>query len=136
MTRLLASAVNPQELAVLDEALAKMPASAEESGLAGLLRQLAALVRAGADVQLLSPESELTPNQAAEVLKMSRTHLYKLLDVGQIPFHRVGRDRRIRLADVIAFSEAREATRSELAERFAHAERARTAAIDELADLL
>ena len=78
----------------------------------------------------------LTPNQVAERLGMSRSHLYKLLDRGELMSHRVGRDRRIRLADLIAFETQRDHDRRELAERFANQRQTRTGAINELADLL
>lgn len=45
----------------------------------------------------------LTTNQAAARLGMSRPFLIKLLDQGNIPFHRIGRDRRILLSDVNRF---------------------------------
>jgi excisionase family DNA binding protein len=67
---------------------------------------------------------------------MSRTHLYKLLDRGEIMFHRVGRDRRIRLRDLVAFEAQRDGDRLELAERFAHQHKTAAAATDEIADLL
>lgn len=67
---------------------------------------------------------------------MSRTHLYKLLDRGEIVFHRVGRDRRIRIYDLLEFEEQRQRDRRELAERFAHQRQTAAAASDEIADLL
>ena len=50
---------------------------------------------------------------------MSRTHLYKFLDDGAIPSHRVGCERRIRTIDLAAFIAQRDIERRELAERFA-----------------
>jgi len=67
---------------------------------------------------------------------MSRTHLYKLLDRGEIVSHRVGRDRRIRLSDLIDFETQRQSDNRELAERFANQQKTRSGAIDELAELL
>ncbi|MGW6277990.1 helix-turn-helix domain-containing protein [Kribbella sp. NPDC055071] len=90
-----------------------------------------------ADELIVSGDSgALTPNQAAERLGMSRTHLYKLLDRGEIAFHRVGRDRRIRPRDLLAFEAQRDHDRRELAERFAHQRETAVAATDEIADLL
>lgn len=80
--------------------------------------------------------AELTPNQAAARLGMSRTHLYKLLDSGEIPSHRVGRDRRIRVIDLAEFESQRQRDRRELTERFANREQTRQGAIDDVADLL
>lgn len=82
------------------------------------------------------PEAELTPSQAATILKMSRTHLYKLLDSGEIMSHKVGRDRRIREADLIEFERLRDRDRRELAEKFAQQNQTRSGAINEIADLL
>lgn len=102
------------------------------SELRDLLLGLTERVESGTDVALLGADSELTPNQVATRLKMSRTHLYKLLDKGALPYHRVGRDRRIMFADVVAFERKRQHDRRELAEQFAHADKSRESAIDEL----
>lgn len=73
--------------------------------------------------------------QVATRLGMSRTHLYILLDRGEIVSHRVGRDRRIRVTDLLEFEQRRQQDRRELAERFAKQTQTRNAAIDEIADL-
>ena len=101
-----------------------------------LLQSVIDCVRAGDDLAAVSPLTVLRPGQAAERLGMSRTHLYKLLDQGEIVSHRVGRDRRILLRDLIVFEERRQRDRRELAERFASQSKTREGAIDELADLL
>ena len=100
-------------------------------------RPVASLTRKtldGADLALIEETSEYTPAQAATQLGMSRTHLYKLLDRGEIPSHRVGRDRRIRREDLMQFEADRQRDRRELAERFAHRDRTRTSLVDELAN--
>jgi len=101
-----------------------------------LLLSLSRCIRDGATITVADDSTALTPNQAAERLGMSRTHLYKLLDRGEIPFHRVGRDRRIRLPDLADFEARRQRDRRELAERFANQHRTRAEAIDDIADLL
>jgi excisionase family DNA binding protein len=101
-----------------------------------LLQSVIHCLRAGDDLAAISPEMDFRPSQAAERLGMSRTHLYKLLDQGEIMFHRVGRDRRIKLRDLVAFEERRQRDRRELAERFASQGQTHGGAIDELADLL
>jgi excisionase family DNA binding protein len=78
----------------------------------------------------------LTPNQAADRLGMSRTHLYKLLDRGEIMSYRVGRDRRIQLNDLLAFESKRQRDRRELAERIATQQKTLGRAIDEVASRL
>lgn len=51
----------------------------------------------------------LTTNQAAARLGMSRPFLIKLCDQGDIPFHRVGRDRRILISDINDYLARRDA---------------------------
>ncbi|WP_454854106.1 helix-turn-helix domain-containing protein [Promicromonospora soli] len=99
-----------------------------------VLLALSRAARDGSQLSVVDAETVLSPNQAAERLGMSRTHLYKLLDRGEIVFHRVGRDRRIRVSDLISFEAQRQRDRRELAERFASQDRTRASVIDEVAD--
>lgn len=78
----------------------------------------------------------LSHNAAAKRLGMSRTHLYKLLDDGEIPSHRVGRDRRILVRDLVTFQIARDESRRRLAADFNHRDAVDARAAAELADLL
>ena len=101
-----------------------------------VVRALIGHLRDGAEIAAFEPNETFTPNAAADRLGMSRAHLYKLLDRGEIVFDRVGRDRRIPFAELLKFEERRQRDRRDLAERFAHQQQTRDAAIDELADLL
>ncbi|MFI6077684.1 helix-turn-helix domain-containing protein [Actinoplanes sp. NPDC051343] len=101
-----------------------------------VIRALTESIRAGAEITAFEPTATLTPNEAADRLGMSRAHLYKLLDRGEIVFDRVGRDRRIPFAEVIKFEQRRQHDRRELAERFARQQQNRAAAVDELSDPL
>ena len=118
------------------DALGEFAASGVGPEMRDLLQSVIDCVRAGDDLAAVSPTTTLSPSQAAARLGMSRTHLYKPLDQGEIMSHRVGRDRRIALGDLIAFEERRQRDRRELAERFASQSTTRGGAIDELADLL
>jgi excisionase family DNA binding protein len=48
-------------------------------------------------------DAEVSPEKAAEILRISRPTLLKKLDNGEIPFHYVGSHRRIAVADVLAY---------------------------------
>lgn len=121
-----------EQLDALDE-FARSGAGPE---LRDLLLSISRCIREGDEVVTVDGDKTVTPTQAAERLGMSRTHLYKLLDRGEILSRRVGRDRRIRMRDLLEFEMQHQRDRRELAERFAHQRKTATAANDEIADLL
>ncbi|MHB1833473.1 MAG: helix-turn-helix domain-containing protein [Solirubrobacteraceae bacterium] len=83
---------------------------------AAALRALRLLVRRmveGERLTVLSPPQELSTQQVAELLHVSRPHLIKLLERGEIPFHKVGTHRRIASSDLLAYRAARDAKRQQ-----------------------
>lgn len=118
------------------EALDEFAQSNAGPELRDLLLDLTRRMRDGDELIAVDADATLTPNQAAQRLGMSRSHLYKLLDRGEIVSHRVGRDRRIRVRDLVEFQARHHRDQRELAERFAHQRKTATSAENEIADLL
>jgi len=72
-------------------------------GAAALLMDILEAMAAGRGVTLIPENAELTTVQAAEILNVSRPFLIKLLEESAIPHRKVGKHRRLRMEDVMAY---------------------------------
>lgn len=75
--------------------------------LASILERVADLLSSGKAVCMMTCDTQLTTQEAADMLGVSRPTLVKLLEDGQIPFTKVGRHRRIRLDDLQEYANRR-----------------------------
>lgn len=105
---LLLSEGDPVAVNISGRKKVELPAALRE-----LVARGAAELAEGRRIVLVASAAELTPNQAAQLLGVSRPFLVRLLDDGTIPSRRLerSRHRRVRLEDVLAFQRRREARR-------------------------
>ncbi len=64
-------------------------------------------------VFLMHEDEAFTTQAAANFLGMSRQHLVRLLEAGELPFHFVGTHRKVFFKDLVAFRQARITNRRE-----------------------
>jgi excisionase family DNA binding protein len=68
-----------------------------------MFAQILDLLGQGRGVQITPKEVELSTQQAADMLNVSRPYLIGLLESGEIRFRKVGRHRRIRFEDLMDY---------------------------------
>lgn len=76
-----------------------------------LTREVLSIVAEGGTAAVVEVEHDLTTQAAADILGVSRPHLIKLLDQGEIPYYKVGSHRRLAVADVLNYKRQRDIDR-------------------------
>ena len=104
LSRLLANSSDSQRARIqLDDKDLILPRQA-----ISLLRDLLAEMAQGNAVTIVPTQAELTTQQAANILNVSRPHLVKLLEGGEIPFTKIGTHRRVRYQEIIDYKLTRD----------------------------
>jgi excisionase family DNA binding protein len=82
------------------------------NSLSGVIERTAELLIAGKNVRVIEDDEAMTTQKAADLLNVSRPHLVKLLETGQIPqLSKVGRHRRVARAAVLKYKRTRDTRR-------------------------
>lgn len=78
-----------------------------------ILARVAEVLERGDAITLIPVHKELTTQQAADLLNVSRQYLVRLLDEGKVPYTRTGKHRRLRIDDVMTYKQTRDRERDE-----------------------
>lgn len=76
-----------------------------------VLERVAEVMARGDSITVVPVGREVTTQQAADLLNVSRQYLVRLLEAQRIPFRKTGKHRRLRIEDVLAFKEKRDKDR-------------------------
>ena len=89
-----------------------------------LIVELLQTIADGRAVSLIPYEAEMTTNQAADFLNVSRPFLVGLLEKDEIPYRKVGSHRRILMADLLDYKKKSDVRRrTAIGDMVAHAQR-------------
>ncbi|MDO3621013.1 helix-turn-helix domain-containing protein [Ralstonia pseudosolanacearum] len=89
----------------------QMPAAALQ-----LLQDVLDQIEKGCAVSVVPVHAELTTQEAAQMLGVSRPFLVQMLEKGDIPFHKIGTHRRVRYRDVVDYKKRLDTQRREALE--------------------
>jgi excisionase family DNA binding protein len=76
-----------------------------------VLERVVEVMARGDSITVVPVGREVTTQQAADLLNVSRQYLVRLLDEGRLRFRKTGKHRRLRIEDVLAFKETRDKDR-------------------------
>jgi excisionase family DNA binding protein len=84
-----------------------------------LLKDIARNMQMGRAIVLIPENQQLTTQRAADLLGVSRPYLIKLLEAGELTYHKTGSHRRVYLKDLVAYQKRRDLERKAALDRIA-----------------
>ena len=102
------SPADQEEARYLAHVLESAPNAPEAQNIRAAFLHILKEVGKGHAYTILALEEELTPNQAAELIGVSRPFLMHLLRQKAIPYRHVGTHYRIRLSDLLRYQQEQE----------------------------
>jgi excisionase family DNA binding protein len=98
----------------------------EQQSIPGPLREMLVRIlthmQEGQAITIVPASNELSTQDAADLLGVSRQYMVRLLEDGKLPFHRAGTHRRIYLQDLMAYKKERDKQRREALDEMAREE--------------
>jgi excisionase family DNA binding protein len=104
--------------AVVVSKTAGVPIELPAAAVAVLAEALGQL-RLGHTVRVIADDEEVTTQEAADLLNVSRPYVVGLIERRELPCRKVGARRRLRLADVLTYREIQRARQREAADALA-----------------
>lgn len=119
LSAFLQTRADTQQIEIVDSSGLTHPVRVPVSALR-LLVDVLTEIGAGNAVSLIPIHSELTTQEAADVLNVSRPFVVQLVERGEIPFHKIGKHRRLRYQDVMAYKARIDAERNKVLDELAN----------------
>ena len=107
LSAILATGFEPQRIQIFDEKNQAHQVELPTSALR-LLVDILSELSTGNAVRVVPVHVELTTQEAADLLNVSRPHLLKLLEDGVFPYHKTGKHWRVRFEHLMHFKSERD----------------------------
>jgi len=89
-----------------------------------LLAKILKVTGQGKPISIIPIATEMTTQATADLLSCSRPHLVKLLEKGEIEYTKIGKHRRVKFEDVVAYKKRTKAKQQELLIKIMNADEA------------